>query len=193
MKKIKNWDKFNNRSFKLTDDKIRKGDYFIFNDDGRIRKCNKESDGIGVGKFINYSFNDDFCKKVEFDDNISMEPFDETKNPVIKITPPNLKCGDDIYFLYDYTLERGVVKSIGRVNVKITHSFGGIKDLTIPFDKVAEPDEKICVVWEQWKGGEGGYRLERDLYSKYRIPAKNYPYQKYIYEDSYESSCDNNF
>ena len=34
MKEIKNWDKFNNRPFKLTDDKIKKGDYFIFNDDG---------------------------------------------------------------------------------------------------------------------------------------------------------------
>ena len=29
MKKIKNWDQFNNRSFKLTDDKIKKGDYFV--------------------------------------------------------------------------------------------------------------------------------------------------------------------
>lgn len=181
MKKIKNWDNFNRKPFELTDEKIKKGDYFIFNDDGRIRKC--RSNDI---KRINLTLLEDCCKKVVFNDNIIMV-FDELKLPIPKTTHPNVNINDGIYFLYDYTLEKGVVKSIGKKNIKILHHSLG--ELYISFDKVSEKDEKICVVWETWRGGRGGYRIERELYSEHRYPSSEYPFQFYVYEYKYGFSC----
>lgn len=42
-------------------------------------------------------------------------------------------------------------------------------------EKCAFPDEKVCIVWETWKGtnGRGGYRVERNLYPQHRIAAQN--------------------
>jgi len=35
-----------------------------------------------------------------------------------------------------------------------------------PKEKCAFPNEKVCVVWETWRGvnGRGGYRVERERY-----------------------------
>lgn len=40
-------------------------------------------------------------------------------------------------------------------------------------DKCAFPTEKVCLVWETWRGvnGRGGYRVERRLYRDKALPA----------------------
>jgi len=188
MRKIKNWSKFNEKPFRVIDDEIKKGDNFIFNDDGQIRKCTHSD------TFINYSFSRKNCKKVIFDDTAKMN-FEEEKIPTVKTTSPNLKKGDLIYFLEGYELVRGTVESIGPKNVKINGEqyFGsGTYTTSKPFDKVAEPNESIAVVWETWKGvnGRGGYRIERELYSNRRTPAKNWPYQALVWEEHYDEESD---
>jgi len=42
-----------------------------------------------------------------------------------------------------------------------------------PKEKCAFPNEKVCVVWETWRGvnGRGGYRVERERYPNERVPA----------------------
>lgn len=189
MKKIKNWEKFNEKPFRIVEDEIKKGDYFIFNDDGRIRKCTNIDPcpaGSSSASRINYTMFSSACKKIVFDDSVKMN-FDSEKLPEIKTTPPNLKKGDKIYFLYDYDLMSGTIESIGPKNVKIYFNTPPFKQMHIskPFDKVAEPDENICIVWEQWKGSRGGYRIERQLYQNKLKPAKNWPYQALVWEDSY--------
>jgi len=186
MRKIKNWEKFNEKPFRVLDEIPKKGDYFIFNDEGKIIKCNSTK-VYPSGVWINYSLNGDACKKIIFDDSVKMS-FDEEKFPIVKTTPPNLKKGDTIYFLYGYDLMKGVVDSIGQKNVKLNfYSYGGrnLNTKFVPFDKVAEPDEEIGVVWQQWKGIEGSYRIERELYPEYRRPAKNWPFQAQISEEHY--------
>jgi hypothetical protein len=189
MRKIKNWAKFNEKPFRIVDDVIKKGDYFIFNDDGHIRKCT-QVDSYPPNperERINFSYLKSSCKKIVFDDSAQME-FLEEKSPTIKTTPPNLKKGDKTYILVGYDLQVGTIESIGPKQVKIKTKFFGPEYVTsVPFDKVAEPDESIAVVWETWKGlnGRGGYRLERELYPEYRRPAKNWPFQSNVCEDHY--------
>lgn len=42
-----------------------------------------------------------------------------------------------------------------------------------------------CLGIMEGKNGRGAYRIERELYKDARRPAKNWPYQTYIDEDSY--------
>lgn len=53
----------------------------------------------------------------------------------------------------------------------------------IKVDKCAYPGERICVVWEQWKGknGRGGYRVEKNLYDDFRVPAESVPMQGFCF------------
>ena len=44
-------------------------------------------------------------------------------------------------------------------------------ELTVALDRVAEPDERVCIVWEYDGTGRGSYRVERVLYPEHRIPA----------------------
>ena len=196
MRRNKNWEKFNEKPFRIVDEEIKKGDYFIFNDDGRIRKCTNVSffDEDKVADDydrINDSILRSACKKIVFDDSIQME-FEDEKLPEKKTTPPNLKKGDICYYLDLYNLDKGIVESIGPKNVKIKGGFYGDSVITKPFDSVAEPNEKIAVVWEQWKGvnGRGGYRLERNLYPNSLRSAKTWPYQSLVWEDRYGVESD---
>lgn len=190
MRKIKNWAKFNEKPFRVVDEEIKKGDYFIFNDDGHIRKCTQIDSYAPHPERdrINFSYLKSACKKIVFDESAQME-FMEEKTPTVKTTPPNSKKGDLVYFLSDYDLMHGTVESIGPKKVKIkAQQFGpGTYITSVPFDKVAEPDESIAVVWETWKGvnGRGGYRLERELYPEYRRSAKKWPFQTNVHEDHY--------
>ena len=82
----------------------------------------------------------------------------------------------EIYYLTEYNWERGVLLSEGSKNYKIrTLEAGGLvsREIRVPKEKCAWPDEKICVVWETWRGtnGQGGYRVERVLHSDNRLPA----------------------
>lgn len=82
-----------------------------------------------------------------------------------------------IYYLSDYDWERGVLISEGKKNYKIhVNSFGYIPhDKYVAKEKCALPGESVCVVWEMWRGknGRGGYRVEREGYPEYRVPAEN--------------------
>jgi hypothetical protein len=88
--------------------------------------------------------------------------------------------GKEIYFLTDYNWFRGKLLSVGKTNCTILSSaFGQPHEFKIRRDKCALPEEKVCVVWETWKGvnGRGGYRVEREKYTKERVPARNVNYQ----------------
>lgn len=188
MRKIKNWAKFNEKPFIVVDDEIKKGDNFIFDDDGQIRKCTQVDSypSHSERERINYNFSRNACKKIVFDDTAKMD-FEEEKFPTVKTTPPNLKKGDTIYLLNGYDLMHGEVTSIGPKNVKIEAQYYGPGTYTTskPFDRVAEPDESICIVWQRWKGVEGSYRIERELYPHRRRSAKNWPHQALVWEDHY--------
>jgi hypothetical protein len=87
-----------------------------------------------------------------------------------------MQPGDTIYFLSEYNWEIGTLVSIGRVNYKLEYNFcGKLVTLLVKKEKAAFPDESVAVVWECWKGrnGRGAYRVERELYPQFRIPAKN--------------------
>jgi hypothetical protein len=189
MKKIKNWKKFNENPFRVLEEEPKKGDYFIFNDDDRIRKCNKVSLKPFPHVNNNYSITLSDCKKIEFDDSVKMN-FEEEKQPIVKVTPPNVKKGDIVYVLDGYNLMKGEILSIGRKNCKVKikgYGHNYFYEKYVPFDKIAEPNESIAVVWETWKGnnGRGAYRIERELYQNKRKKAKDWPHQEYIWEEYY--------
>lgn len=184
MRKILNWEKFENKPFRiLENENIQKNDYFLYND--RIYQCKTIN-----GFWINSKFIDTHCSKIVFDNTVIMDINEDKGKPEIVTTPPkDLKIGDKIYYLSEYDFMNGIVLSIGKKNVKIkgNNFSGNTYEIVRPFDKVALPDEIICVVWERWKGvnGRGGYRIERKLYPQYRKPAKNWGYQKWVVEDEY--------
>lgn len=187
MRKIKNWSKFNEKPFRVLDETPKKGDYFIFNNDGYIRKCTQIDSYPSHPERdrINCSFLKSYCQKIVFDDVAEMY-FEEEKSPIVKPTPPNVKKGNIVYILDGYDLDKAEVLSIGDKKVKVKVLISGYEK-RVPFDKVAEPDESIAVVWERWKGtnGIGGYRLERELYPNKRRDAKKWPHQALVWEDSY--------
>jgi len=94
-----------------------------------------------------------------------------------------------IYYLSEYNWESGELVKENRTTFKIripwqthfdapwTH-----RDINVRKEKCARPDESVCVVRETWKGvnGRGGYRVEREKYTKSRIPAKNIRRQGYF-------------
>jgi hypothetical protein len=98
-----------------------------------------------------------------------------------------IKPGDLVYFLYDYTLEKGLAEFIGNKNIKIakTRWDDSIYYKRVPIEKVVLSDEMICIVWERWKGknGRGGYRIEKKLYKNRQKLAKEWPYQALVWED----------
>jgi hypothetical protein len=81
-----------------------------------------------------------------------------------------------IYFLSDYNWVQGTLVKENKKSFKI--AYNGQK-INVPKEKCALPNEKVCVVWETWKGrnGRGGYRVEREKYPQYRIPANMISYQ----------------
>jgi hypothetical protein len=89
-----------------------------------------------------------------------------------------------IYFLNDYDWEKGEIIGVGPKRYKIkTPATGMHRESTryVSKEKCAMPDEKVCVVWETWRGtnGRGGYRVEREWYAEHRVPAKLVAYQSH--------------
>lgn len=80
-----------------------------------------------------------------------------------------------IYVLSEYNWLPGELLSTNKKThkVRFTVPFCLPAERLIPKEKCAFPHEKVCVVWETWKGknGRGGYRVERNLYPQQRIPA----------------------
>jgi len=99
MRKIKNWEKFDNKPFRILEDEdIQKGDYFIYND--RIYLC-RNTDGTG---WLNSGTQlAKHSSKIIFDDNAKMN-FNEGIPEVVTIAPQGLKNGDLVYFLDGYDL-----------------------------------------------------------------------------------------
>ena len=83
---------------------------------------------------------------------------------------------DPIYFLWEYNWYWGTLVSEGPKNHKIAVDVPGFVPHTrsVAKDRCARPGEMVCVVWETWRGltGRGGYRVERELYPQYRVPAE---------------------
>jgi hypothetical protein len=81
-----------------------------------------------------------------------------------------------IYWLSDYDWERVELLATNKKTYKIRVSVPWhiVHERLVPKEKCAFPDEKVCVVWETWKGvnGRGGYRVEREKYPQHRIPAR---------------------
>jgi len=87
-----------------------------------------------------------------------------------------------IYFLSEYRWVRATYISTNRTGTKNkvhvpAYAIPGniAHDTMVPIEKCAWPDEVVCVVWDRTKGrnGRGSYRVERNLYPRWRIPAKH--------------------
>lgn len=70
----------------------------------------------------------------------------------------------------------------GKVNYKVEFPDG--RTVYVKPDKFVQEDESICVVWMTYRGVEGSYRIEKELYPHRRRIAKEYPRQALVWEDS---------
>lgn len=82
---------------------------------------------------------------------------------------------DQMYVLVEYQWIPARVVKENKTTFLLEYTYPFCKSETkrIKKEKCARPDEQVCVVWETWRGvnGRGGYRVERELYPQYRIPA----------------------
>lgn len=81
-----------------------------------------------------------------------------------------------IFFLWDYRWYLGRVMSEGKSRYRVLTNWPREdgKGYYVAKEKCAFPGERVCVVWEQWRGknGRGGFRVERELYPRRRRPAE---------------------
>lgn len=81
---------------------------------------------------------------------------------------------EHVYVLHGYDWNRARVLSRRKKTVRVwVHPpFLVPHERSVPLDKIAAPDERVCIVWDNKKPrGRGTYRVERDLYAEWRIPA----------------------
>ena len=81
---------------------------------------------------------------------------------------------EHVYVLRGYDWNRGRVLSRRKktIRVHVHPPFLEPHELTVPMDRVAAPDERVCIVWENRKPrGRGTYRVEREMYPEWRVPA----------------------
>jgi len=84
----------------------------------------------------------------------------------------------DVYYLSEYNWERGSLARVAKGNktmvINTIDGSGNLRALRIPRVKCAYPGERVCIVWEMWKGrnGRGGYRVERKEFPAYYRPAE---------------------
>jgi hypothetical protein len=92
-----------------------------------------------------------------------------------------MKPGDQVFYLTEYNWHLAEVVKVNRVNIRIRDRIYN-EERDIKPEKIAQPDEIVCVVWECWKGrnGRGGYRVERTLYPESRIPAREVARQGWL-------------
>lgn len=85
-----------------------------------------------------------------------------------------MKKGDKIYFLFEYHWQSGRIAVTPRANSKtvvVEYSpWGTLIRTRVKIEKVAFPNDKVCVVWELWRN-QNSYRVERELYPDIRVPA----------------------
>jgi len=87
-----------------------------------------------------------------------------------------LQKGDTVWVLSEYHWLRAEVMTTPKANSKSVllgkvSSYPSGYTWRASTDKVARLDEKICIVWETWKGknGRGGYRLDKTMYPQYHV------------------------
>ena len=89
----------------------------------------------------------------------------------------HINVGDTVYFLWDYSWIRAQVIKINKKTAKLMIDWpaGGKEERNVRYERIARENEKVCVVWEMWRGvnGRGGSRIEREMYPKNRIVAQN--------------------
>lgn len=85
-----------------------------------------------------------------------------------------MKAGDQVYYLTEYNWHLAHVVKVNKVNIRLKDRVLNVERDIKP-DKIATLEEKVCVVWECWKGknGRGGYRVERELYPQWRVPSSH--------------------
>lgn len=103
---------------------------------------------------------------------------------------PKITEGDNIVYLLEYTLFKGVALKVNKksIKVKIPPSFWFKEQIkNVPFEKVLKQGTPAVLVWEMWKGtnGRGGYRLDTYLYKDKQILVEKIPPISYIYEESF--------
>ena len=73
---------------------------------------------------------------------------------------------------YDWNRARVLSRRKKTIKVWVYQPFLMPRERSVPLDKIAAPDERVCIVWDNKKPrGRGTYRVERDLYPEWRIPA----------------------
>lgn len=103
----------------------------------------------------------------------------------------NFSIGDNVSVLIDYDfIHNCKVLKVNKKTLKVKiPPFCGCIEYTknFSYDKVANEDEMICIVWEMYKGinGRGAYRIERNLYPNFQTLASKWPFQKWIWEKEY--------
>lgn len=98
----------------------------------------------------------------------------------MKYSIEELKPGDTVYYLHSHTWQPGRVKNINQKTITIDGVFcGSAIRLRIPKERCAHPQEEVALIWELWRGvnGGGAYRVEREQYSEQRRPAKEWKRQ----------------
>lgn len=102
-------------------------------------------------------------------------------------TIDSLSPGDEVYFLHGYDWEHGNVRSVNTKTITIEQDQmnGEVLRYRILKEKCAHPQEEIAVIWEMWRGvnGGGGYRVERTLYPQRRKPSNSWPRQGWLWEE----------
>jgi hypothetical protein len=91
------------------------------------------------------------------------------------------------YVLKNYELCKCILLKKGKINYKVQYN-NGITDYIKP-ERFAFEDENICVVYMEYKGPLGAYRIEKELYSNRQRLAKNWPHQALVTELSPGIEC----
>ncbi len=80
-----------------------------------------------------------------------------------------------IYFLSEYNWLQGNLLKTNKATFKIevSNNDGTSHTRLVRKEKCAFPEERVCVVWETWRGcnGRGGYRVEKFFYRRERVLA----------------------
>lgn len=107
-----------------------------------------------------------------------------TKLINLKLEKYKKYVGKQVFVRKGYDFVKGILISVGPKRLKISTQYF-TEPVRATSSDVALPDEKVVVIWEQWKGptnGWGGYRLEKELYPEHRIEARKHPSQFHLKE-----------
>jgi hypothetical protein len=114
------------------------------------------------------------------------EKFTEDSDP-IQDMGIGLPVGAIVYHLEGINLIKAIVEVSGNQRIKIRNVISR-RSHFVKIENIAREYEKMCVVWERWKGKRRGYsryRIEKNIYKNRQKEAKFWPDQALVWEDSY--------